>query len=83
MPRQPGQIAPHSTTAKLAALDVGEVVMLDHDPSGQHAASALERHMTGNAKTSIALQGRRFTTRRVQWIDGDHLRHALRIKREE
>lgn len=64
-------------------LDVGETVMLDDErnPSGASKPTRLERAVSTAKHRAPGMAGRGYTTRRVQWIDVDCLRLALRITR--
>lgn len=58
----------HSFTAKLAALDIGEALILADDRGDGSAPSRLERatHTVARVK---AMEGRKFATRRLLAVD--------------
>jgi hypothetical protein len=75
-PTGPNKPQKHSIVAKILALKPGQSMMLD-DPK-----RTMDRELITLRTRTPHLKGVTFTASRMQWIDGDRLRPAIRITRE-
>lgn len=71
-----------SLAAKMAALDVGDVIFLPDDPPDARKATRMERQVYDRVSKSDLLKNRRFVTMRCDTITADHkLVHTLKVER--